>query len=308
MDYGFEGGKFYVEYSGCSRIPGSLREEALVRAQEIYASNPKVMLCLSSGLDSQIALYSFMSQSIPVECAFLRMGGYNENELENVKILEKKWGFKATVIDIDPNGVRDELEHLKVELDAHANHCLQYKFVSSLPEDYSIVQVLHDPWTITTRRDSKHYLFHGYYDPEIGRHRVLQKIQRSGAIHMFGDSSEFFLSCLSDPLFKQFFNSWIYYDGNGLTQYGRKLPDLLRYEYYIKPLLYSKHWGGDLMYFPKFSGYENIEWLMKEVRVMRKQNIVLVEWDKLVSHLETIGAPAVKYWQLPQGYLDLLKV
>lgn len=307
MKYGWENNKFFVEYGGCSREPKSLREEAHQRAVDIYNVNPKVMLCLSSGLDSQIALESFFSQGIPLECAFLRMGGYNDNELENVKVLERKWGFTAHVVDINPNDVREELESLKTELDAHANHCLQYKFVKSLPEDYDIIQVLHDPWTISSKKLNQHFLFHGYYDPEIARHRVLKKIERSGEIHMFGDSHEFFLSCIQDPIFEYFFDSWIYFEDNGLKQYGNKLPSVLRYEYYIKPMLYSKHWGKNLIYFPKFSGYENIEWLMKEVRVLEVKNVVLIERNELLKRLSTIGAAPKKYYQAPPFITSILR-
>lgn len=286
MILGFdENNKFYVEYNSCVRVPSTLRKESERRAREIYEQNNKVMLCLSSGLDSQIALHSFKSQGIPLECSFLRMGGFNDNELENVKVLEKKYGFKTNIVEINPNSVRDEIEQLKPQLDAHANHCLQYLFVSKLPSDYDIIQVLHDPWIYTNKNLGRHFLFHGYYDPEIARYRVLKSIKRSGEIHMFGDSSEFFLSCIGDDLFKYFFNSWVYYDGNELKQYDKKLPDLLRYEYYIKPMLYAKHWEDELSYFPKFSGYENIDWLMKEVRVIKTEKYVAIEFDKLIDHL-----------------------
>lgn len=298
MNFGFENNKFYIEYTPCKRQPNSLRDEAFTRAREIYSNNQKVMLCLSSGLDSQIALVSFMKQDIPVECAFLRMGGYNDNELENVKVLEKKWGFKTLIIDINPNSVRAELETLKQQLDVHANHCLQYLFVKQLPEDYDIVQVLHDPWTITSKKLNQHFIFHGYYDPEIARYRALKQISRSGNIQMFGDSSEFFLSCISDELFDYFFRSWIYFDGNNLTQYNNKLPDVLRYEYYIKPMLYAKHWGEELQYFPKFSGYENLDWLMQECRTFKKERLVLVDRQKLINHLNDIDGPSAKFYEL----------
>lgn len=307
MIFGFENGRFYIEYSGCTRTPGTLRQEAQARAREIYSQNKQVMLCLSSGLDSQIALHSFMSQQIPIECAFLRMGGYNDNELENVRVLEKRWGFRTHIVDIDPNSVREELEHLKVKLEAHSNHCLQHMFVRQLPGDYSIVQVLHDPWTLTSRKLNQHFLYHGYYDPEIARYRALKAIDRSGAIEMFGDSHEFFLSCVGDSLFDDFFNSWVYYDQNGLMQYGRKLPDVLRYEYYIKPMLYAKHWGDELVYFPKFSGYENIDWLMREVRVLQAERVVLIERKKLIDHLGTINAPARRFYEVPPEIAALIK-
>jgi hypothetical protein len=194
--------------------------------------------------------------------------------------------------------VRDEIEHLKTKLDVHANHCLQYMFVDQLPKNFDIIQVLHDPWFYTDRKRGTHHLFHGYYDPEIGRYRCLKQLQRSGEIHMFGDSSEFFLSCIRDELFQYFMDSWIYYDGNGLKQYDRKLVDVLRYEYYIKPMLYAKHWNKELIYFPKFSGYENIDWLMKEVRVIRQEKFVAIEFSTLIDHLSLYDGSTRRFTEI----------
>ena len=79
-----------MEHTSCTRPSGNLKEESDRRARDIYLNNPgKIMLCLSSGLDSQIALVSFVKQGIPLECSFLRLDGFNENEYENLKTLMK---------------------------------------------------------------------------------------------------------------------------------------------------------------------------------------------------------------------------
>lgn len=298
MNLGIDNGKFYIEHTSCSRPAGTLRQESDRRAREIYTNNNKIALCLSSGLDSQIALHSFKSQDIPISCFFLRMGGFNENEYENLKVLEQKYNFKAEVIDINPNDIKDELLHLTTEFDAHANHCLQYKFVSQLPKDHAVIQVLHDPWLITSKKIRKHFVFHGYYDPEIARYRTLCKIERDAPIIMFGDSSEYFLSSINDELFHYFLKSWVYYDGNGLMQYGAKLNDVLRYEYYIKPMLYSKHWSEDLIYFPKFSGYENVDWLYKQARSIRKEKMVFIEWNELIRFFMSEPGKTKRWYEL----------
>jgi len=297
MNFGFEDGKFYMEHTSCTRPAGSLREESDRRAREIFTEHKKVLLCLSSGLDSQIALHSFKSQGIPLECAFLRLGGFNDNEYENLQVLEKKYGFKAEVINIDPNVIKDELLHLTQEFDAHANHCIQYKFVSQLPKDHAVIQVLHDPWLITSKRLKTHFIFHGFYDPEIARYRTLCRIERDAPILMFGDSSEYFLSSINDEIFHHFLESWIYYDGNGLQQNNLKLNDVLRYEYYIKPMLYAKHWQNELIYFPKFSGYENIDWLYKQVRSIRKERMVFIPWRELISFLKSCNGETKRWYE-----------
>lgn len=297
MKWGFEHGRFFVEHAACTRPPASLYGEALIRAHEIYSKGKPPTLCVSSGLDSQIALISFVKQGIPFEAAFLRLGGYNENEHNNLKQLEKRWGFKSIVIDIDPNQHREEIEYLKQELDVHANHCIQHMFVSRLNHAANVVQVLHDPWTVTRRDTNKHYLFQSWYDPEIARFRALDAVpNRTGEIIMFGDSSEFFVSCFNDALFEHFYDSWVYYNQNGLTSNGTHIPDVLRYDYYIKPMLYAKHWGSDLIYFPKFSGYENIDWLYTEVRNVPKKHQCFLERSEFLRRLLCLnGAPFRQY-------------
>lgn len=289
-------GKFYVEHSSCTRPAGTLKIESDRRARDIFLDNNKLTLCLSSGLDSQIALVSFLKQDIPIEIVFLRLDGFNENEYENLKTLEKKWGFKAEVINLNPNSHREEIEFLKSELDVHANHCIQHMFVRQLPKDRDIIQVLHDPWIMTDRVNGIHYVYQSYYDPEIGRYRALDAIKgRTGKIIMFGDSSEYFLSSINDDLFHNFLNSWVYYDNNGFEMYGKKIPDVLRYEYYIKPMLYAKHWGNDLKYFPKFSGYENIDWLYAEVRKIVKEKQCFIPWKELISHFKANTGAIKRY-------------
>ncbi len=60
--------------SSCTRPIGSYRQEIESRAKEL--SNNKLMLCLSSGMDSQIVLHTFKSLGIPFDCAFLRTDGF----------------------------------------------------------------------------------------------------------------------------------------------------------------------------------------------------------------------------------------
>jgi hypothetical protein len=302
MNFGFDadnGNKFYVEHTSCSRPSGTLRQESDRRARDMYLDNPKLMLCLSSGLDSQIALHSFKSQGIPVECSFLRLGGFNDNEYTNLKVLEKKYGFTANVVELDPNACREELEHLSGKLDAHLNHCIQHKFVSQLPKDYDVIQVLHDPWLVTRKDNAQHYIYQSYYDPEIARYRALTAVEgRTGKIQMFGNSSEYFLSSINDELFHYFLKSWVYYDGNGFMLHDLKVNDVLRYEYYIKPMLYAKHWGDDLIYFPKFSGYENIDWLYKSVRRIQKEKQCFIPWKDLITHYQACNGTTKRYYEI----------
>jgi len=146
MIYGFENSKFYIDIPSCTREISNYRQEYDRRAQEI-ASN-KMTLCLSGGLDSQLVLHSLKTQDIPVECFFLRVDGYNETEYENIKLLEKKYGFKTHIVNINPYTRRDEIEHIANDLDVHPNHALQHLFVKELPHDYDIIQCMSTPWFV----------------------------------------------------------------------------------------------------------------------------------------------------------------
>lgn len=296
MNYGFENGKFFVEHVPCTRRHGSLRAESDARARELYADNQKLILCTSSGLDSQTALFSFMNQGIPVTCAFMHLPGYNDRELENIKLLENKYGHTTEIVSIDADKLKDEAIELARQFDTNPLHILHYKFLEQLPQEHDVVQVVHDPWIIT--RNNRHYIFHGFYDPEISRHESLKQVKRTGNIKLFGDSSEFFLSSITDKLFNHFLDSWQYYEGNNLTKNGYPIEQVHRYDYYIKPMLYAKHWGNELLYFPKFSGYENIEWINNLLQTARKEKLCAIEITELVTHLKNINGNAKKFYSI----------
>jgi hypothetical protein len=296
LNFGFESGKFYVEHTSCSRLPGTLREESDRRAVELYSQNNKLLLCLSSGLDSQTALVSFIRQGIPIDCAFLRLNGYNDNEYENLKLLEAKYNFKTEIVNIDPIATKEEILDLSEQLEVTVNHALHYKFVSMLSKEHDVIQVMHDPWFFTSRKRNRHYVYHSWTDPEIARYVPLTKLPRQGNIQMFGDSTELFLSSITDPVFEYFFTSWKYFD-NDLSYRGKQLKDVLRYDFYIKPLLYAKHWGDELIYFPKFGGYENVPWMYKMLNNSEPSRMCFIERDELIQHLRACDGTTRRYYE-----------
>lgn len=288
MLYGFENNKFYIQYHSCKRQVRSLREECDLRARNLYDENNKIILCLSSGLDSQVALVSFLKQGIPITCAFMHMPGYNDVEFHNLKILEKKHDFKAIVIEIDPIKLEDDCVRLATEFDANPHHLLHYFFLKQLPDDHDVIQVAHDPWIMTTKTN-EHYLVNSFYDPEISRQHVLTSMDRRGEFKLFGDSNELFLSCIQDEIFTYFLNCSNYFNNNKIRQ-------VHRYDHYIKPLLYSKHWNDELIYFPKFSGWENIPWMQKFNKYDYKK-ICFVKWDEVISILTSPVDISKKFYE-----------
>ena len=101
MIYGFENNKFYVDMPTISRPVISMRGENDRRAVEIANMCDKITLGMSTGVDSQAMLHSFVTQDIPVECVFLYTPGYNDVEYERIPMIEKRWGVKVQIFDLE---------------------------------------------------------------------------------------------------------------------------------------------------------------------------------------------------------------
>ena len=67
MKLGLDQGIFYAEYESCRWPVGTIRQECDRRAVDIAKHSNKIVLGMSSGLDSQIVLLSFLQQHIPIE-------------------------------------------------------------------------------------------------------------------------------------------------------------------------------------------------------------------------------------------------
>lgn len=295
MDYGFENNLFYVEHPTCRRQPQSFKKECELRAVEIYQSNPKQMLSLSSGLDSQIALHSFLSQGIPLECAFMYLENVNEVEYEQVKILEKKLNFKSHIIKLNhPTTYREELEHLAKLTDTNVWHAMYIKFLEQLPGEYDFINTAHDPWIVTDWKSMIDRFIYCYYDPTVSRLRALDYVTRQGKNIEFVDTSEALLSIIEDDILKNFLDSKLYFR-NQFKQ--NQIYDVYRWDYYIKPFLYSKHWGNELEYFPKLAGHENIKWITDTVNSFNFKNICYIEKQELIDHLRNFNAPSKKFFE-----------
>jgi hypothetical protein len=115
MNFGFENNKFYVDIPPCKRAPGTMRKESDRRALEIAEAGSKLMLCMSSGVDSQAVLHSFYEQGIPIECVYFYMPGHNDVEYAQLKEVEnmalfclpemipfyQRWGFTNEVVKLE---------------------------------------------------------------------------------------------------------------------------------------------------------------------------------------------------------------
>ena len=67
MKFGFEDNRFYIDVPPATRINTNMRQETELRAEQIYSYSRKILLSLSSGLDSQSVLHTFYLKGIPFE-------------------------------------------------------------------------------------------------------------------------------------------------------------------------------------------------------------------------------------------------
>jgi hypothetical protein len=295
INFGFENNKFYVEYS-CSRPVGNLREEFDKRAIALHEKNPKQMLGLSTGLDSQAVLHSFFTQGIPLEIAFLYLKGSNENELERLKLLEKKYGFKSLIVDIDPNEKKEEMLELHRQTGLAPYQLMHFDFLNQLPTDYDFIQGIHGPDLLS--RENKWYVLETANSFEIARLRALTLSKRNADIIGWERIGEILLSLLTDDVVQAFLHAHPYIKGNGLKDSDGESIKLIDYwDVYIKSFIYGKYWKGELEYFPKYQGPEKIDWIMGTKWHDYMKNLVVTPLDELVTHLSKHDGTPVRYWQ-----------
>jgi len=276
---------FYIEYRQCHGSIGNLREEYNRRARDIIAVDSKLILGISSGVDSQAALLSFMDQGIDIETAFLYMPGYNDNEYNNLKLLESAWGFKSQIIDIDPMACKEEVLAVSNDLGIPPFQILHRKFLSQLP-DINFLQGGDGP-LITFVKDIAHF-YEGYNTYEMSRKRAGDTLGRTAEYILFDKTSEIVVSTVKDDIMTAFINAHLLYTKQGVR-------NIDWWDVFIKPMYYGKYWGKDLMYFPKMSGAENIDYVMQGMEHEYKKDHILVPLDKLINDLLTTGG---KYYMV----------
>jgi len=296
MKYGFENNKFFIDFKSSAYPHGTVREESEKRARDIAEYNNKNLLCFTGGLDSQSVLHSFHTQGIPLETVFLYLPTYNDNEFEQVKIIDKKYGIKTQIIDFDPMSCKDEIEQLSIDLDILGkNHLLQRKFVSLLPTTHNVIQCIHDLFVYISPTNNR-YFCQGYHLTECSRQRALDSLGRIGKNIIYGDTPEFTLSIIDDDIFRAALHSAKYFDENNASIPDTNLKTTDRFEYYIKPLLYGKYWKDELIYFPKYKGFEKIKYL-NEKNPKTKKHVISVPYNEMISFLKTPGSITKRYYE-----------
>lgn len=306
MIYGFENNKFYIDMPTISRPVVNMRDENDRRAVEIAGMCDKITLGMSTGVDSQAMLHSFVTQDIPVECVFLYTPGYNDIEYQRIPLIEKRWGVKVQILDLDVMKYEDEIvdycntEHMSPINSVHR------LFLKHLPENANLVQMIHDPFVYVSTTKELYY-YQWYNSPEISRPRASEGLTRSGKYIAYGDTIEFLYSILNDDTFKGALYSNEYFDGNGLTKPGVDVHLLTsdRWDYYIKPIIYGKYWRDELIYFPKFGGWEHLPFMRDDYTRLNRDYLsawprehgTMMKYWKLLEHMGNMNGPTKRYFE-----------
>lgn len=292
MNYGFVNNLWYIDIPGLKRKVGNIREEHEYRARQIYEEYGKPLISLSSGLDSQVMIHSFYNQGIPFDTIFF-YSGYNNIEYEQLKILIEKYKLTPEIIKLDPYKYKDQILYESKEYKIFPNQIFVKIFLSKIPNDTTFIQSMHDPYVHVDSRTKEWQFFTGYNINEISRDRLFNMLKRKGKHLWFGDTSEFLYSIITDSTFLSGLYCYDYIKGTGLhkTKLGKNpvyLYTLDKWDYYIKPLIYGKYWKNELEYFPKYAGFEDIDFLSENEggSFWVKEHVSLIPYHDLIKNLE----------------------
>lgn len=296
INFDFEDEKFYVEYQKIQRPIYNLRKEFDLRAVELFQARKNLMLGISSGLDSQAVMHSFITQGLDIEYAFLYFPGYNDTEFENLKVLQKKYHFKPIIVDIDPLKVKDEVIHFSEKLDFPFSQVLHRMFLEKLPNDVDFIQGIHGPDLYLTKKQ-RWMLLESAGSAEICRLRSFLSLNRTGKIIGWERIPEILLSILSDDVIKSFMFSYNYISQHKIIyQNGEKIPVIDNWDLYIKPFLYGKYWKDELEYFPKDVGHQQIDYVANGPRHKYRENLIYIDIESLLHDLRFSENPK-KFYQ-----------
>jgi hypothetical protein len=295
MQLGLDKSVFYSEYESCRWPVGNIRQECNRRAIDIANYGNKIMLGMSSGLDSQIVLLSFLQQNIPIECVFMYLPGYNEYEYENLKLLEKSWGFKSQIVDFDPNKIKNELIETSIELNIPPNQIMHRKLLSMLPDSYDFLQGWDGPFILF--KEGKPFYYEGYNSYEVSRHRAFNSLNRTGRNIIYDRSSECIMSMLQDDIMNGFIYSHKFFEDNALQHQGETLKRIDWWDFYVKPIMYGRYWQDELFYFKKYQGPEGIDFIMNGPENQWSKQYITVPLDNFISDLNKPIGVVTRYYE-----------
>jgi len=295
MSYGFEDGKFYIDLHPVTRPVGSVRQEFTERANFIKNNYNNLILSFSGGLDSQATLLAFQDAGIQIDCAFLHLPNYNDNELENVKACVDKFNIDVTIIKIDPYEVKDDIIATSEDLQIPPNQILHAFFLNKLPKNTTLVEGFNGPDPYV--HNGKHYLLETANSVEYARLRAHKTLCNDRTAVGFEKDEHILLSVLQDGTVTAFCNAWDYYQMKGLSYLEEEPISVINYwDLFIKPIFYGKNWKDELIYVPKYQGCEKIDYIINGMEHRYRENQVFLNIEETINFLTNSTEPK-RYWQ-----------
>jgi len=277
--YDVEDNNFVLYINSASNTNHNFYEACMYRAKEIYDNTKNPVIGFSGGLDSQLVLNCLYAQGLKIDCVFRYFKGYNDFELNNLRILEKKYGFKTTIIEIDPAEIKDEIMEEYHKTLILPNQLIYKKFVSLLPDDLDILQGLEGP-NIFKHKETLYYL-ESYNSFEFARRQGVDSLNRKGKFISFEKNSNVLLSILNEDIYQTFMHAYDYFDAPPFLKDDTYLIDY--WDLYVKVYLYHKYWKDELIYFPKYQGPEGIDWIMNGPKMTYRKQMVAVSISSLID-------------------------
>jgi hypothetical protein len=281
--YSLDEGQFALHLNPATQTSHNFYEACMYRAKEIYDSVNNPVLGLSGGLDSQLVLNCLYSQGLKIDCIFRYYKGYNDIELHNISILEKKYGFKTTIVEFEPSKIKEEIMLEYNATGIPPNQLVYKKFISELPDDLDILQGLDGP-NIIKHKDTVYYL-ESYNSFEFSRRSAIDSMNRVGKFVSFEKTSNILLSILKEEVFQSFMYAYDYFNSHDFIKNHSYLIDY--WDLYVKVHLYYKYWKDELVYFPKYQGPEGIDWIMNGPKNNYRKNMILIPVPKLLNTLNS---------------------
>ena len=281
---------------GTDRPIGNVREECERKARDLYAENNKIMLALSGGLDCQVVLHSFITQNIPIKCAFLYLKNCNDFELASVRRLEKKYNLDLTVIELNPDDLKDSVMKEYEETGIPPYQLMHKHFLTMLPGEYTFIQGLDGPDLVKRKIDGTWYILQTANSFVNSRVRGLEMIDRPGKIVSWEKSTEMFYSIITDPVVTAYMYAHDNIVDNGLSYANDKdIPLIDHYDLYMKPIMYGIYWKDELDYFSQYQGPEEIPWIMNKRWHHYDRNVVYIPYKEALEIMTTPGREKTYY-------------
>ena len=227
---------------GCKRQPMALRAELIRNARSIYKNYPDLTLFMSGGLDSEIALRSFLAAGITPKLATIKFPyDNNMHDIGPMIRMVEQLKLKINVIDFDPDEFVHSGEYKEVGLRYQA-YTLYQQMLLRVAEKYAAPMITIDEVELeknptvdfNTGETTSEWIFLKKEDQDGVWRRFNDKTGIPALNNFYTYTPESILSFLLNPTVDDLINDRIY-GKLGWTSSKIKIYSSLGYEFRKRP-------------------------------------------------------------------------